>query len=39
MSQISETVSLARKGTFPVELLTLVEELWGAVQDARGEII
>lgn len=38
-SQISETVAFIQKGPLPVDLLTLAEELWGAVQETRGEIV
>ncbi|KAI1212748.1 putative oxidoreductase [Annulohypoxylon truncatum] len=37
--QVVQTVELARKGPLSEELLKLVDELWDAVKETRGDII
>lgn len=38
-SQVVETVGLARKGPLSDDLLELVDELWDAVKETRGNMI
>lgn len=38
-TQISETVELVREGPLPANVLDLVEELWDAIKEIRGQII
>ncbi|KAI5918303.1 putative oxidoreductase [Camillea tinctor] len=37
--QLVETVAAIRKGPLPEAVLTLIDELWDAVKETRGEII
>lgn len=37
--QIRQTVSMINNGPLPGEILKIAEELWGALEDTRGEII
>ena len=37
--QVTETVGMIRKGPLPEDVLSLTEDLWGTLEESRGNII